>query len=49
MGVDRKKYWVAWEEMCYPKDEGGLGFRSLFEIRKALQAKLWWRFRTSTN
>ncbi|XP_060170729.1 uncharacterized protein LOC132601672 [Lycium barbarum] len=26
--------------------EGGLGFRSLFDMSKALFTKLWWRFRT---
>ncbi|XP_060170520.1 uncharacterized protein LOC132601457 [Lycium barbarum] len=35
--------------MCLPKEEGGLGFRSLFDVSKALCAKLWWRFRTSNT
>ncbi|WMV54329.1 hypothetical protein MTR67_047714 [Solanum verrucosum] len=35
--------------MCYPKEEGGIGFRSLHVIAKALFAKLWWTFRTSTS
>ncbi|XP_059283713.1 uncharacterized protein LOC132037237 [Lycium ferocissimum] len=41
------KHWSAWENLCYPKNERGLGFRSLYDISKALFAKIWWRFRTS--
>ncbi|KAK6793505.1 hypothetical protein RDI58_006958 [Solanum bulbocastanum] len=43
------KHWVAWDSLCLPKDEGGLGFRSLHDVLDALFAKLWWVFRTSTN
>ncbi|KAG5592596.1 hypothetical protein H5410_043110 [Solanum commersonii] len=42
-------HWVAWEELCYPKKEGGIGFRSLHDVSRALFAKLWWNFRTSTS
>lgn len=35
--------------MRYPKNEGGLGFRSLHDTSKALFAKLWWNFITSTS
>lgn len=31
----------AWNEMCYPKEEEGVGFRSLYDMNKALFAKLW--------
>ncbi|XP_060212152.1 uncharacterized protein LOC132639745 [Lycium barbarum] len=31
------------------KKEGGLGFRSLFDVSGALFAKLWWRFRTANT
>ncbi|KAH0650381.1 hypothetical protein KY284_030293 [Solanum tuberosum] len=31
--------------MCTPKEEGGLGFRSLHEVYNALFEKLWWNFR----
>ncbi|XP_060210563.1 uncharacterized protein LOC132637499 [Lycium barbarum] len=41
------KHWVAWDKMCLPKCEGGLGFRSLHDISKAFFAKLWWNFRTT--
>ncbi|KAH0697743.1 hypothetical protein KY289_015225 [Solanum tuberosum] len=40
---------VSWDKMCYPKEEGGLGFRSLYDISKALFEKLWWNFRTTTS
>ncbi|KAG5595538.1 hypothetical protein H5410_036770 [Solanum commersonii] len=39
------KHWVAWENMCISKEEGGLGFRSLHEVNNALFEKLWWNFR----
>jgi len=26
----RAKHWIAWPDICLPKEEGGLGFRSLF-------------------
>ncbi|KAK6782492.1 hypothetical protein RDI58_020288 [Solanum bulbocastanum] len=35
--------------MCYPKVEGGLGFRSLHDVSKAFFAKLWWIFKTTTS
>ncbi|WMV09220.1 hypothetical protein MTR67_002605 [Solanum verrucosum] len=35
--------------MCFPKEEGGLGFSSLHDVSKAFSAKLWWNFRTTTT
>lgn len=37
------------ENMCYPKEEGGINFKCLDTVSKALSAKLWWNFRTSTS
>lgn len=34
------KHWVAWELLCLPMEEGGLGFRSMHEVADALTAKL---------
>nr|XP_027101811.1 uncharacterized protein LOC113722787 [Coffea arabica] len=31
--------------MCYPVDEGGVGFRRLQDIYTAFSFKLWWNFR----
>ncbi|XP_059294433.1 uncharacterized protein LOC132047401 [Lycium ferocissimum] len=36
----KAKYWAAWLKMCLPIEERGLGFRSLFDVSKALNAKL---------
>lgn len=35
--------------MCFPKEEGGLDFRSLHDMLKALFAKIWWIFKSSTS
>ncbi|XP_075101706.1 uncharacterized protein LOC142177140 [Nicotiana tabacum] len=42
----RSRHWASWQNLCLPKEEGGLGFRSLHDVSSALFAKLWWRFRT---
>lgn len=48
-GGIKGKHWVAWEDFCYPKGEGRIGFRSLHDVLKALYSKLWWNFRVSVN
>lgn len=35
--------------MCYPKEEGGLGFKSLLDICNSFSAKRWWRLRTENS
>lgn len=35
--------------MCYPKTEGGLGFKSLHDICLSFSAKRWWRLRTEKS
>ncbi|XP_059292434.1 uncharacterized protein LOC132045876 [Lycium ferocissimum] len=42
----RRRHWSSWLNLCMPKEEGGVGFRSLFDVSKSLCAKLWWKFRT---
>jgi len=44
--VGINKHWVAWPDICLPKKEGGLGFKSLFDVSKTLFTKQWWNFRT---
>lgn len=37
-----KKKRVAWEKVCKPTEEAGLGRRDLGEVKKALNMKLAW-------
>ncbi|KAG5589748.1 hypothetical protein H5410_040262 [Solanum commersonii] len=36
----KNKHRVAWDKMCYPKNEGGLGLRSLHDV-KARNSIFW--------
>lgn len=39
----KRLHWAAWEEICRPYNEGGLGIRTLKETVYGLQGKLAWK------
>ncbi|KAL1198538.1 putative ribonuclease H protein [Cardamine amara subsp. amara] len=47
--LNPKKAKVAWEDLCKPKDEGGLGLRPLSEVSKVFRLKLVWRIISASS
>ncbi|XP_019251036.1 PREDICTED: uncharacterized protein LOC109229948 [Nicotiana attenuata] len=45
----KARHWASWDNLCLPKEEGGVGFRSLHDMSKALFCRLWWNFRTKPS
>ncbi|CAM8936846.1 unnamed protein product [Rhodiola kirilowii] len=41
---DGKHHWVSWDNICLPKNEGGLGIRNLKGVKDAMLGKVAWRF-----
>lgn len=39
----RKTHLIAWDKICLPKKDGGLGIRAAKDMNKALIAKVGWR------
>ena len=46
---DNGFHWVNWDEVCCPKQEGGLGIRPLRVMNEALKTKWLWRFAKEDN
>lgn len=42
-GSERRIHWVAWDKLCAPKNEGGMGFKNLHVFNLSLLAKQGWR------
>ncbi|XP_027156179.1 uncharacterized protein LOC113756908 [Coffea eugenioides] len=38
-------HWIRWDQLCFPTEEGGVGFRQLRDVYTAFSLKLWWKFR----
>lgn len=41
-GIPKKK-WCAWNKICKPTNEGGVGLRDLEEVQKSLHMKFAWK------
>ncbi|VFQ89227.1 unnamed protein product [Cuscuta campestris] len=44
-----KHHWVNWEDICTPKEEGGLGIRDLSSLQDSFSLKLWWNYHSNTS
>lgn len=38
-------HWIKWDKLCFPTNEGGLGFRKFEDMSETFSMKLWWNFR----
>lgn len=47
--VNGKIAWVKWDDVCKPKESGGLGIKDLFIFNKALIGKWRWRYLNEPN
>ena len=49
--VDCPRYlaYVAWDKMCRPKEEGGMGFKNLKAMNEVMITKLLWKLASRTD
>lgn len=45
----RKNHLISWDKICSPKENGGLGFRTLHTVNAAYLMKLGWGILTNRN
>ena len=47
--ISRKVHWSAWEKLCLPIEEGGLGIKNMESTVEAFSMKLWYKFREQNS